>query len=175
MEVLAEISRTFVEAGLSYQSVLNTVARRTAELIGDECGLFQLSEDRQRARPVAFHHPNPQVLALLRELLLNAWSGGIDTPISPALLAGEPLRIPVVTPEEIRPSIQPEFWPYIDRVGIYSLMIVPLRIQDLVIGTLSLSRDRPGHPYTYDDQVLLQDIADRAAMTIQNAQLFEQV
>ena len=44
-----------------------------------------------------------------------------------------------------------------------------------VIGTLGLSRDKPGHPYTPDDQVLLQDLADRASLTIQNAQLFEQV
>jgi signal transduction histidine kinase len=44
-----------------------------------------------------------------------------------------------------------------------------------VIGTLGLTRDRYGSPYTSDDQVLLQDIADRAALTIQNARLFEQI
>jgi signal transduction histidine kinase len=55
------------------------------------------------------------------------------------------------------------------------MLIVPLRVKGQVIGTLGLSRDQPGHPYTPDDQVLLQELADRASLTIQNAQLFEQV
>jgi signal transduction histidine kinase len=38
-----------------------------------------------------------------------------------------------------------------------------------------LGREDPGHPYTPDDQALLQELADRAALTIQNARLFEQV
>jgi signal transduction histidine kinase len=55
------------------------------------------------------------------------------------------------------------------------MLVVPLRVKGRVIGTLGLSRDQPGHPYTPDDQVLLQELADRASLTIQNAQLFEQV
>jgi signal transduction histidine kinase len=40
---------------------------------------------------------------------------------------------------------------------------------------LGTSCDRPGSAYTRADQVLVQDLADRAALTIQNARLFEQV
>jgi hypothetical protein len=62
MEVLAEVSRTFVEAGLSYQSVLNTVVQRTAEFIGDSCVITRTSEDGQRSFPVAFCHRDPKAL-----------------------------------------------------------------------------------------------------------------
>jgi signal transduction histidine kinase len=44
-----------------------------------------------------------------------------------------------------------------------------------VIGTLGITRDQQGNPYTHDDQLLLQNIADRAALSIRNAQLFRQV
>jgi len=44
-----------------------------------------------------------------------------------------------------------------------------------VIGTLGMTRDRQGAPYTRHDLTLLQNIADRAAMSIQSAQLFKQV
>src|SRR5688572_11988626 len=35
-----------------------------------------------------------------------------------------------------------------------------------------MSRDQTPHPYTEDDQILLQDLADRAALSITNARLY---
>jgi signal transduction histidine kinase len=175
MEELAEISRTFVEAGLDYQSVLDAVARRTAELIGDACVMTLFSPDNQRAYPVGFHHPNPESRALMHDALLHTWQGGTDTERFRSLLAGESMYLPVVDQEAYRAATEREFWPFVDRVGISSVLIVPLQVRGRVIGTLGLTRDRHGSPYTSEDQVLLQDIADRAALTIQNARLFDEV
>jgi PAS domain S-box-containing protein len=175
MEVLAEISRTFVEVGLDYQSVLNTVARRTAELIGDSCVITLFSDDAQRSFPVAFHHPNPVALSLMQEALLHTWQGGTDTQRYQTLLAGNSIYIPSVNPEEFRASLEPEFRTYFEAVGISSVLIVPLKTHSRVIGTLGITRDHQGNPYTREDLTLLQNIADRAAISIQNAQLFRQV
>jgi PAS domain S-box-containing protein len=175
MGALAEISRTFAEAGLDYQSILNTVARRTAELIGDACVITLFSEDSQRAFPVAFHHRDSNALTLMEEALLHIWQGGTDTERFQMLLAGESIYFPVVDPEEYRAQSEPEFWPYVDAVGVSSVLIVPLKAQGRVTGTLGITRDHQGAPYTHDDQILLQNIADRAALSIQNARLFEQV
>jgi signal transduction histidine kinase/PAS domain-containing protein len=175
MEALAEISRTFAEAGLDYQSVLNAVARRTAELIGDSCVITLFSGDAQRSFPVAFHHPNPKALSLMQEALLHTWQGGTDTQRYQTLLAGNNIYVPSVNPEEFQASLEPEFWTYFEAVGISSVLIVPLKTHSRVIGTLGITRDRQGNPYTHDDLTLLQNIADRAAMSIQNAQLFRQV
>jgi PAS domain S-box-containing protein len=175
MEALTEISRTFVEAGLDYQSVLNTVAQHTAERIGDSCVITLFSDDKQRSFPVAFHHPDPKALTLMEEALLHIWQGGTDTEQFHILLAGESIFIPVVDPEEYRARSEPEFLTYLDVVGISSVLIVPLKAQGRVIGTLGVTRDGQSDPYTRDDQVLLQSLADQAAMSIQNAQLFGQV
>jgi PAS domain S-box-containing protein len=172
MEALAEISRAFVEAGLEYQSVLSTVARRTAELIGDSCVITLFSDDNQRSFPVALHHPAPKSLSLLEETYLRR--GRTPTAYFQKLLASESIYIPVVNPEEFRASLPPVFWPYLDAVGVSSVLIVPLKAQGRVIGTLGITRDRQGAAYTRDDQILLQDLADRAGLTIQNAQLFRQ-
>jgi signal transduction histidine kinase len=80
-----------------------------------------------------------------------------------------------VAPEEYRAQSEPEFWPYLDAVGVSSVLIVPLKAQGHVIGTLGITRDHERNPYTQDDRVLLQNLADLAAMSIQNAQLFRQV
>ena len=175
METLAEISRTFVQAGLDYRSILNTVARRTSELIGDSCVITLFSDDAKRSFPVAFHHPDPKALSMMHDALMHTWQGGTDTQRYQALLAGNSIHIPSVNPEEFRASLESEFWAYLEAVGISSVLIVPLQVQGHVIGTLGLTRDRGGSSYTHDDQVLLQNIADRAAMSIQNARLFEQV
>jgi signal transduction histidine kinase len=63
----------------------------------------------------------------------------------------------------------------LETFGISSVLIVPIRLPGQVIGTLGLTRDRNGVPYTPEDHLFLQDIADRAALTIQNARLFQEV
>ena len=175
MEALVEISRTFAKAGLDYQSILNTVARRTAEIIGDACVITLFSDNAQRSFPVAFHHPDPKAFSMMQEALMHTWQGGTDTQRYQTLLAGDSIYIPFVNPQEFRASLEPEFWTFFEAIGISSVLIVPLKTDGHVIGTLGVTRDRQGNPYTPDDQVLLQNIADRATMSIQNARLFEQV
>jgi PAS domain S-box-containing protein len=175
MEVLAEISQSLTEAGLDVQAVLETIVQYTAEVIGDASRITLLSADEQWFQPVALHHPKPEIKALLDSIYpftpISAsakWMGHI-------LRTGQPLLIPILTQEQLRQSLQPEYLPLFEQVGLHSVLIVPLRLEGRVIGSLGLTRDQPGHPYTLNDQVFLQDLADRTALTIQNAQLFEQV
>src|SRR5687768_4781455 len=175
MEALAEISHTFAEAGLDVQAVFETIVRYTAELIGDTCVIRLLSSDEQWLQSVAFHNRNPEVKALMSLLHPTNPTSANHSWLTPVLQTGQPLLIPIITQEQLRRSVQPEYLPFFEQVGLHSMLVVPLRVKGRVIGTLGLSRDQPGHPYTPDDQVLLQDLADRASLTIQNAQLFEQV
>src|SRR5688500_8154773 len=156
LEAQSKISRTFVEAGLDYQSVLNTVVQRTAELIGDSCVITLFSEDKQRSFPVAFYHSDPKALAMMHDSFLHTWQGGTGTERYQTLLSGNSIYIPMVNPEDFRASLEPEFLPYWDAIGVSSVLIVPLQVQGRVIGTLGLTRDRHGSAYTRDDQVLLQ-------------------
>jgi signal transduction histidine kinase len=173
--MLAKISQALATVGLDVQTVLETIVRQIAEVIGDGCALSLLSSDEQWLKPMVFHHPKPEARALIS-------SFSSITPISSSrewaahiLRTGEPLLIPLATPEQGGQFISPEYLPLFKQVGLHSMLIVPLRAGGRVIGTLSLTRDQPGPPYTPDDQVLLQTLADRAALTIQNARLFEQV
>ena len=175
MEALAEISHTFAEAGLDVQAVFETIVRYTAELIGDTCVIRLLSSDEQWLQSVAFHNRNPEVKALMSLLHPTNPTSANHSWLTPVLRTGQPLLIPIITQEQLRRSVQPEYLPFFEQVGLHSMLVVPLRVKGQVIGTLGLSRDQSGHPYTPDDQVLLQDLADRASLTIQNAQLFEQV
>ena len=175
MEARAEISQALAEVGLDVRTVLDTIARYTAEVIGDKCVIRLLSSDEKRFNLAAFHHPKPETLALMKSLYpgtpiaaSHKWAGHV-------LRTRQPLLIPIVNQEQLRQITQPEYLPFVEQVGMHSILILPLCVDGRVIGSLALSRDHPEHPYTSDDQVFLQDLADRAALTIQNAQLFEQV
>lgn len=175
MEMLADISQALATAGLDVQTVLETIVRQIAEVIGDGCVICLLSSDEQWFEWAAFHHPKPEVKALMSSWFSLAPISASHGWTAHVLRTGEPLLIPIVIPEQLRQGIQPDHLPFFEQVSLHSLLIVPLRVESRVIGTLNLLRDDPGHPYTPEDQALLQELADRAALTIQNARLFEQV
>nr|WP_290665478.1 GAF domain-containing protein [Ardenticatena sp.] len=57
--------------------------------------------------------------------------------------------------------------------GVRSLMVAPLIIEDRVIGALSIDSDQPG-TFTSDHELMLQLLASRVAVAIQNAELYQQ-
>jgi PAS domain S-box-containing protein len=73
-----------------------------------------------------------------------------------------------------RARLTPANLPYVERFGLESIIIVPLRVRGRVIGTLSVSRETPGESYSADDLTFLEDLAQRAALAVDNARLFRQ-
>ncbi len=57
--------------------------------------------------------------------------------------------------------------------GVHSVLAVPLRSRDTIIGSLAISRTSPGRSYTPEDQSLLEELSDRAGLAIGNAQLHQ--
>ncbi len=173
-EALAAISQVLAESGLDYQSALDTVACRTAELIGDGCLVTLVSGDGRCLHPVALYHPNQEALAFMRYLLISTPQRVGEGITGRVAQTGEPALVPVVPQDQVRALFKPEYLPYLERFGVHSLLIVPLRAGSQVIGTMGLMRDDPGCPHTADDRLFLQSIADRAALAIANARLFEE-
>ena len=63
--------------------------------------------------------------------------------------------------------------PILREKGIRSLLGVPLLVEDRVIGVLHVGTPHP-RSFTPDDRDLLQLAADRAALAIEHAELYEQ-
>jgi PAS domain S-box-containing protein len=55
------------------------------------------------------------------------------------------------------------------------MIVVPLAVQGQAIGTISMSRNQPGRPYTPDEQDSLHDLADHLALLLAHAQLYQHV
>jgi PAS domain S-box-containing protein len=173
-EAVADLSRRLAEAGMSVNQVLDVIARRASELIGGFSLLMLLSPDGETLIPEAAYHPEPDALALLRSM--NAKSQYLVSEqglFARAVITGEAVLIPELPQNRALSGLNPFFYEYLERYGIYSILVVPLRAEGRVIGALGIARDYPGQPLTSDDQALLQNIADRAALAIYNARLFE--
>ncbi len=168
---LAEASRLFAEASLDLQELLNRITRQVAERIGDFCAIRLISADGQRLEMVALYHSNPDARALVaaaQSLHYRVDEGFMGQVVQ----TGQALCIPVLNPDEARRGINLTLWTHLDQIGLYSLLMVPLRVGGEVIGAVGATRSTPGWPYTEEDQVFLQDLADRAALAIDHARLY---
>ena len=59
----------------------------------------------------------------------------------------------------------------VGRLGVRSRLAVPLRVRGRVLAVLGLGRRADAPPYNDDDRVLLEEIASRAALALDNAML----
>lgn len=170
---VATLSRVFAEASRTLQPLFDAITEQTVQQIGDACELTLLSHDDQSLEVVAFGHRDAERMKLMQALTrlpYPAHSGVAGQVVQ----HGQPMLVPQVVPESIRAQLRPEYLPYLDRIGIASLLIVPLRAHGRVLGTLGITRDRNelSLSYTDADRVFLQELADRAGLAIENARLF---
>jgi PAS domain S-box-containing protein len=171
-QALADISSTLAAVHLDYQAVLDVTARHTTELIGDACSIRLISDDGQRLELASLYHPEPRTLGFLREILGTNPLRTDTGLVAQIIQTGRPMLIPTISPEQLKAVVHETAWPILEHISIHSMLVVPLRAQGGVLGTLTLTRDQPNDPYTGEDQALLQDLADRAALSIVNARLY---
>ena len=174
-QTLAAVSNALIECPPSVQAKLQAIARQMATFMDDGCMIWLLSSDRTHYRAVAVHDADPNIMQLLEsaqnEITLAPVGSGWHERI---IRTGNGLLLPRVTAEQLTEAPHDAIRSMIKRAGVKSILAVPLRHEGNVIGTLTLFRTKYDHPYTEDDQVLLQEVADRTALITQNAQLFEQ-
>lgn len=169
-EALARVAHVFAEESLDLPLLLQSVAQQAVALVGD-AALIRLGEGAsERLYPVASYHTDPEALQLIQRLV-----GDSPRPANPeihqqALESGETVLISEVDPEAFRSIL-----PYIERYGIASMAVAPLRVRGRMLGTIVTWRDGGRSPYRADDLTLLQDLSDRAALAIDNAHLYQQV
>ncbi len=171
LRILSEASREFSVATTSFQDLLDLVVRRLSELVGELCVIRLIAEDGEWLEPGPVYHPDPEIVAAAHQVM-SALPQRVGEGISGRVAAtGQPAFVPVITTAQVAAQTEPKYRPFIERIGISSLLVVPLTSRGRVIGVVSVSRSRPGNPYTPDDQRLVQDLADRAALAIENAAL----
>ncbi len=175
LAALAKISQLYAGASRNNQDILDICTHQVTALIGNACAITLLSASDQKLHLTSVYHSNPEAAEGLRTIILAVYQEKGEWFPEVVARDGKPVNVANLSQDEIRQSIKPDLWPLLEKIPIHSILIVPMRSQDRLIGTLGVSRDQAGRPYGNDDQVFLQEIADRTALAIINAQLFEKV
>ena len=172
LALIVEASRVFFESGLDLDAVLDRTSRYLAEQIGDAACVRLLDPDGQRLVTRAVWHRDDVARELLRRVTAAPIDAGGPSYHARVLAQDRSELVSSIPQDHVERSFGPAFRPWIERFGVHSLLIVPLRAHDRVIGTLALSRDRPGRAYSAGDRELVERLAERAALAIENARLF---
>jgi PAS domain S-box-containing protein len=176
MEVLAKASKAFAEVGLDDRAILGQLARYVTESLADTCQVATLREGGLRFELEAVHSREPEIIDLIRGLEGDRpWRAESAPAVLQAIRTGEPVLVPVITREQLRASAPPERAALYDRFPPHSAIVVAMRAHGRVLGVLAMTRHRRQSPqFAREDMSLAQDLADRAALTIRGARLFEQ-
>ena len=179
-QALANLSRVTAEAGLNHEVVSSAASRHMAETLGDACVIAMLSSGRNCLNTVCLYHRSPQARALLGETVCRSIGvddclpdHSVDSIVGQVARSGQPMLLQSVGSGTILANLRHDFGPYVDAVGISSLIVVPLRTDGEVLGTLGVARDRSGNPYVAEDLAFVQEVADRVALAIKSARLHE--
>jgi PAS domain S-box-containing protein len=176
LRVLSDATRAFAEATNDYRRLLDVVTRRLVEVIGDSCNIYLLSEDQEQLDAAAMCGHDEASTRLMRETLARApLKLSEQAGIRRLMESGEAIVIPKFDPEQMRSSSSSTLVDYEKKIGIHSVLVMPLRLHKKSIGMLTMTRHRKESPsFDDDDRDLAQMLADHAALAIGNARAYSE-
>jgi PAS domain S-box-containing protein len=173
--LLADASRTFARSKLAVGELAERVVETAGRELGDGCVLMLRGPEPGTLALQASWHPDPARHAAIIRLLMD------EPPVSGAglsgqvLATGEPVFLPEVDESALLAAASPTYGEFLRRHPITGAIVVPLRVEGQILGTLGVTRYRPSPAYIRAELTLLQELADLAALAIANAQNFERV
>ena len=170
LEFLSEAAN-LLASSLDYQSTLARLTRLLVPRLADFCvvNLLGVSPD-----DVPIAHVDPAKVPLMREVLRSF--GAAEGPPSHAqvLRSGAPLL--VEAPPRDFPAgdgHEASHRAALEELHPFSWIIVPLKLQKSILGTMTVARCTPGEPYGQTDLLLFSELARTASSAIDNARLYE--
>ncbi|XXY23466.1 AAA family ATPase [Sorangium sp. So ce216] len=157
---------------LDYAETLARLARLSVRSLCDWC-MIDVVEDGE-IRRISWAHRDPAKESLFEELERRYPPGRASPrPAARVLRSGEPLLVPEVSEAALREYCEDDGKARLIReLGTHSFITVPLVARGQTIGVLSVASSAPGRRYGGADLELLQEVARRAAIAIDNARLY---
>ncbi len=166
---LMQLAREFSATTDDHASLIDLVCRRFAEIVGEGC-VIRFIEEGQLVSARSIYHPDVTVAEILRGHLTQPGSAGISGQVAKS---GVPVRASEPTSEALALQIGPPAAAWIRELGICSVMSVPLRTTEGMMGVVTLWRTTPV-PYTNDDIFVIESAATHAVLALKNARLIEE-
>jgi PAS domain S-box-containing protein len=173
LQFLAEASN-ILNSSLEYTDTIQSLARLLTPAICDWF-IVDLTQGDELERLVVYH-TDPSKIELAIDLQRKFPSSNKKgTSVSEVINTGKSLLFTELPEEFTKTNIRDTgLFENFRKLGINSVMIVPLTVRENVLGAITLCTAESGRHYTEEDLSFAEDIAYRAAMAIENAKLFQQ-
>ena len=180
--IVNAVTYELAQASLSSQGIL---ASATAALSRMRAGTWVaeiLDKDPATSRLVAADANSPELAEYINRYVMNQERAG-HHPTSGVtervLELGQPLFVGNASLELLEKMQGPEIEAYTAehplpvRVDTADLVAVPMRVHGAIVGVLALYERRTSNPLSEKDLAWVQVVADRVALAVDNAQLYE--
>lgn len=171
-KLLSDVSRVLAST-LEYETTLEAVARLAVGDLSDWCAVDLVDSDGAIRQVVVAHIDEARIkwAKALNKRYPPDYSG--PTGVGHVIKTGQPEIYPDITDEMLVASAKDD-----DHLGIMrelrlkSALVVPMIARGRTLGALTLVSTEKGRRYGDDDMALAMELATRAALAIDNAQLY---
>ncbi len=151
LRILTDVAHELAEATQDLGRLLDTVARRLAEVMRDQCVVRLVSDDGRALLPVAVHGADEDAASLLRGVLSEPVQLDLHPVARRVHETGEPFVVAKFDVAHVQPGTTPRYYEWARRVGVHSVMMLALRHRGASLGQILLMRYRPESP-SFDEQ-----------------------
>ena len=160
-------------SSLDHDVGLTRLAQLLVPRFGDWCAIDVREPDTSAARRLVVTHADPAKVQLAKDLA-ERYPNAAGDGASEVLRTGQSQLHPEITDEMLRHAARDDEHRRILRgLQLRSAMSVPLRAREQTLGAITLVYAESGRRYDADDLIFLEDVARRAAISIDNARLYQ--
>ena len=170
---LAEASRVLADS-LDYEATLTAIANLAVPGVADWVGVDLAGDRVGEVQRVAVAHVDPEKIALAKELAERYPSEPrADRGLHQVLATGESQLWPEIPDALIVEAAKDEeHLRMIRALGMFSAMVVPMRVRERVLGAITFVSAESGKTFNRGHLRLAEDLALRAATAVENARLY---
>ena len=161
-------------SSLDREKVLEAISRIVIPRFAEFCAVDLVAADGT-VRRAHSAHVDPQKGVLAKELHRSSAEADAPSAVHDVLRTGEPkLATTPTEPAGPRTELGGEVESRVEsRLGLASTLVVPLRMANGILGTLSFGTSTLANAFTSEDVAVAQDLACAASVAIESAGLHE--
>ncbi len=161
---------------VDFRTWLLEKGKLTVPSLADWCAIDVLNEQGELER-IAVIHQDPKMTKYLFEFEKRfPTTEKNSSDLYAVIKTGEAQFVPVVTDETIRQGARsPEHLEAMQRLGLKSLMIIPITAFGKTLGALSLGYAESGRVYTEDDFEFFREFCNDLGVVLDNGRLDDEI
>ncbi|MCU0497443.1 MAG: GAF domain-containing protein [Anaerolineae bacterium] len=176
LEFIAHASRQLSSTSLNLEQTLKQITDLVIPTLADWCIIDLVeNDDLQHTRRVALSHSDPAMIALF-EQMMQEYPDAYENPHGhrKVIRTQESTFVPGISDQILREVSKDERqFDYLRRLGLKSSLIVPLTARNRPIGALTLTIAESGRVLDQADVLFAEELAQRLALAIENARLYQ--